>query len=82
MFELLGTNLYRYAYSSKGIENEFLRSIARQILISLCFLKKAGVIHCDLKPENIIFTDDKCDTVKLIDFGSSCFNYKKGFTYV
>jgi serine/threonine protein kinase len=42
----------------------------------------AGVIHCDLKPENILFTSDKCDQVKIIDFGSSCFHYKSGFTYV
>jgi dual specificity tyrosine-phosphorylation-regulated kinase 2/3/4 len=48
----------------------------------MAFLKKVGVIHCDLKPENILFTDDKCSQVKLIDFGSSCMNYKTGFTYV
>jgi len=42
----------------------------------------AGVIHCDLKPENILFTNDKADQIKVIDFGSSCFNFKTGFTYV
>jgi dual specificity tyrosine-phosphorylation-regulated kinase 2/3/4 len=40
------------------------------------------VIHCDLKPENILFTDSNCESLKIIDFGSSCFNYKSGFTYV
>ncbi len=57
--------------------------IAKQILNSLHFLKEvAGVIHCDLKPENILFTNDKAEQLKVIDFGSSCFNYKTGFTYV
>ena len=51
-------------------------------MISLYFFKKVGIIHCDLKPENILFADDKCDTIKIIDFGSSCFSYKSGFTYV
>jgi serine/threonine protein kinase len=40
------------------------------------------VIHCDLKPENILFTDEKLDSIKVIDFGSSCFSYKTGFSYV
>lgn len=45
-------------------------------------MKKVGVIHCDLKPENLIFTDKTKTKLKVIDFGSSCFNYKEGFTYV
>ena len=48
----------------------------------MAYIKKIGVIHCDLKPENILFTDEKCTTLKIIDFGSSCFNYKSGFSYV
>ena len=84
VFEVLGQNLYRYtrAPSFTGIKKDFLRHLSTQILTSLAFLKKTGVIHCDLKPENILFTDAKCESVKIIDFGSSCFNYKKGFTYV
>ena len=64
------------------IKKDFLKTITTQILVSLSFIKKVGVIHCDLKPENILFTDEKCTQVKVIDFGSSCFNYKNGFTYV
>jgi serine/threonine protein kinase len=48
----------------------------------LAFIKEAGIIHCDLKPENILFTDENKNQIKLIDFGSSCANYKQGFTYV
>lgn len=68
--------------SFKGLKKDLLRSVSTQILNTLVFIKKSGVIHCDLKPENILFVDDKCQTVKIIDFGSSCFNYKSGFTYV
>jgi len=45
-------------------------------------LKKIGIIHCDLKPENINFTNEKRMTVKIVDFGSSCTDYRSGFKYV
>ena len=35
-----------------------------------------------MKPENILFTDKTQTKVKIIDFGSSCTEYKNGFTYV
>ncbi len=33
------------------------------------------IIHCDLKPENIMLNHSKGDTkeIKIIDFGSACF---------
>ena len=39
-------------------------------------------MHCDLKPENIMFTDREMERLKIVDFGSSCTDYKKGFKYV
>ena len=35
-------------------------------------MKQNTVIHCDMKPENIIFTDENYRNVKIIDFGASC----------
>lgn len=40
------------------------------------------MIHCDLKPENIIFTDDSYKNIKIIDFGASCQDCSSGFFYV
>ena len=45
-------------------------------------LKEAGVAHCDLKPENIIFTTQERKDVKIIDLGSACSETQKGFLYV
>lgn len=45
-------------------------------------MKNKGVIHCDMKPENILFTDDTHQSIKLIDFGASCENCQQGFFYV
>ena len=67
VFELLNINLYKYMRSDnfKGLKKEFLRNISIQILQSLAFLKKIGVIHCDLKPENVLFTDEQQFNVKV-----------------
>ena len=41
-----------------------------------------GIIHCDIKPENIVLDDYDTGAVKLIDFGSSCFASDRLSTYV
>ncbi|NQT69084.1 MAG: DUF1566 domain-containing protein, partial [Desulfobacteraceae bacterium] len=41
----------------------------RQVLAALARLHHAGIIHMDVKPFNMMLTDE--DTVKLIDFGVS-----------
>ena len=38
-------------------------------------MKKKEIIHCDLKPENVMFIDDRYEDIKLIDFGSSYGNH-------
>lgn len=35
-----------------------------------------------MKPENILFTDEKFSDIKLIDFGASCEDCTTGFFYV
>lgn len=59
-----------------------LKRVVYQVSEGLNYMKAKSVIHCDLKPENILFTDDRYKNIKLIDFGSSCQDYTKGFSYV
>jgi dual specificity tyrosine-phosphorylation-regulated kinase 2/3/4 len=40
------------------------------------------VLHCDLKPENIMLRSSNRSIVKVIDFGSSCFQDEKVYTYI
>ncbi len=45
-------------------------------------LRSASIIHCDLKPENILLTDAASGQLKLIDFGSACFEGRTVYSYI
>jgi serine/threonine protein kinase len=59
-----------------------VKSVIKDILISLKFFKKCGLIHSDLKPENIVFRLDSDQNVKVIDFGSATYIYEECQDYV
>ena len=46
-----------------------MKSIARQLVTALNYLRDVRIIHGDLKPENLLFTDESQQQVKIIDFG-------------
>ncbi|KAL1227535.1 Dual specificity tyrosine-phosphorylation-regulated kinase [Trichinella spiralis] len=73
-FELLSISLYDVLRLSKyrGINLKVVRRFAFDILQCLDFLKRYGIIHCDLKPENIVLRQSDRTGVRVIDFGSSC----------
>ena len=78
VFEMLGTNLYDHLkiYRFSGMQLNTVRLIALQLLESLSALRKHKIVHCDLKPENVLFSDNNKSDIKIIDFGSSCFEDK------
>ena len=51
------------------------KKIIRRVLQGLCLLDEAGIVHCDLKTENILVSFDHrrqiVSSVKIIDFGAS-----------
>ncbi|CAG9333127.1 DYRK4_1 [Blepharisma stoltei] len=83
-FELLSINLYELLRSngSNGFSLSLVRRFAIQLLASLAFLSEHKIIHCDLKPENILLKNPTKSGIKIIDFGSSCFEHEKLYTYI
>lgn len=61
-----GTTL-RGMFSGQPIGLEELREIARQIASALAAAHDAGIVHRDVKPENIMVRED--GVVKILDFG-------------
>lgn len=56
--------------------------IARQCLVALSFVHKLGLVHSDIKPENILLASYSRARVKIIDFGSSCYVTDRQSSYI
>ena len=89
VFELLNENLYQLLQHNhlQGISLNSINFIIKQILEAVEQVHRIGVIHCDIRPENILLKinidKDKSDIcVKLTDFGSACMKNNPFFTIV
>ncbi|TRY69285.1 hypothetical protein TCAL_11008 [Tigriopus californicus] len=75
VFEMLEQNLYDFLKKNKfqPLPLKYIRPITQQVLTALLKLKQLGLIHADLKPENIMLLDPVRQPyrVKVIDFGSA-----------
>ena len=75
VFEMLEQNLYDFLKQNKfqPLPLKYIRPVTQQVLTTLLKLKNLGLIHADLKPENIMLVDPVRFPyrVKVIDFGSA-----------
>ena len=53
-----------------------------QILDALAVLHTEGIIHCDLKPENVLLKGVETGDIKVIDFGSACLENQTVYSYI
>ncbi|MEQ2167087.1 hypothetical protein GOODEAATRI_000617, partial [Goodea atripinnis] len=75
VFEMLEQNLYDFLKQNKfsPLPLKVIRPVLEQVATALKKLKSMGLIHADLKPENIMLVDPVRQPyrVKVIDFGSA-----------
>ncbi|KAG7473698.1 hypothetical protein MATL_G00098650 [Megalops atlanticus] len=75
VFEMLEQNLYDFLKQNKfsPLPLKVIRPILQQVATALKKLKALGLIHADIKPENIMLVDPVRQPyrVKVIDFGSA-----------
>ncbi|KAL0213080.1 hypothetical protein RCL1_006706 [Eukaryota sp. TZLM3-RCL] len=85
-FERAGPTLHHVLHLNRaGFDLETLRTIAYQIFRCIAFIHDLGLIHTDLKTENIIFSNKNYTYspnagnafIKVIDFGSAMFERER-----
>ncbi|KAK1784083.1 hypothetical protein P4O66_021185, partial [Electrophorus voltai] len=85
VFEMLGQSLYDFLKRSKfsPLLLKCIRPVLQQVAKALMKLKSLGLIHTDLKPDNIMLVDPVRQPyrVKVIDFGSAS-HFSKAPSYL
>ncbi|KRT80329.1 phosphotransferase, partial [Oryctes borbonicus] len=83
-FELMSLNLYELIKKNnyQGFSLNLIRRFANSLLKCLRLLQRENIIHCDLKPENVLLKQRGSSSIKVIDFGSSCYSNQRVYTYI
>ncbi|CBZ30734.1 protein kinase-like protein [Leishmania mexicana MHOM/GT/2001/U1103] len=94
VFELLPSDLYAIIQTNKfrHMSHDFIYELSEQLLTALVHVRDHNIVHCDLKPENIMISPrgghsnslsvSSDFSLKLIDFGSACEESRPLFTYI
>ena len=86
--ELLRQNLFEFGkFIIDNDEEPYftlkrLSYMTRQCLLALEFVHGLGLVHSDIKPENILLSSYSRAMIKVIDFGSSCYLTDRQSSYI
>mgnify|MGYP006055601151 FL=1 len=81
---MLGYDLKHPSVQQLLLKNTgLLRRVGLEILEALSELQQLNLVHCDLKPSNILLKGSRVsDGIKLIDFGSSMYSQEIECDYI
>lgn len=84
VFELLSLNLFQFLHKNnyQGVSVPLIRRISVQMFMALKTVHNVGIIHCDLKPDNVLLKFENKSSIKVIDFGSACQEGHKVYDYI
>ncbi|XP_030209103.1 serine/threonine-protein kinase SBK2 [Gadus morhua] len=66
---VIGRDLFAVIKPKVGIPEASVKRCVVQVASALEFIHSHGLVHRDVKPENILLLDSSCSRVKLADFG-------------
>uniref|UniRef100_A0A8C5HA79 Protein kinase domain-containing protein n=1 Tax=Gouania willdenowi TaxID=441366 RepID=A0A8C5HA79_GOUWI len=77
VFEMLDMDLFQHCLKKGSLCVNDIRPIAKQLLETLQALQSLGVIHADMKPDNVMLINSEYlpNRVKMIDFGMARHSY-------
>ena len=67
-----GGSLQRYLQTlghGHGMEEEAAARLLEQLSSALSLMHRIGVVHRDVKPGNVVFTDNSRQSIRIVDFG-------------
>lgn len=74
-----GGELKEYIKKFGPMSGEKVYNVALQIVSGIRYCHNSGIVHRDLKLENILFSDSSYEVIKIVDFGiSGMFQGKSG----
>ena len=70
---LEGGTLFNYVKERGDVDESQTMNVVQQLLEAVDHMHRKGVVHRDIKLDNIVFKDQEQEAVKLIDFGLGAF---------
>jgi serine/threonine protein kinase len=70
VLENMHQNLWQKMHQVEKWDTAYVRALMKQLLTAVAHMHDLGVVHCDLKPENVL-VDESGQTIKIGDLGSS-----------
>ncbi|XP_044306032.1 serine/threonine-protein kinase SBK2-like [Varanus komodoensis] len=68
----LARDLFSLMVPQVGVPEQRVKRCALQLSSALEYMETKGLVHRDVKPENVLLCDPECRRIKLTDFGLSC----------
>jgi dual specificity protein kinase YAK1 len=81
---LLSRSLFDGLCESSGLSRLLARvhGVMDELLQALDFVHRLGIIHCDLKTDNVLFANEDAEHICVIDFGSAIIDAKDRGVYI
>lgn len=64
-------DFFEFMIGKQCFTDDMLKPIIKQLCEALAYLHEFGIVHCDIKPENLLFNKSTGNIIKLTDFGLS-----------